>query len=95
MRATEGAVESIRINPETFERDLGVIGSGKPLGICGSGMIDAITEMFLRGVIDQKGRFVKGFVTERIRDGFEGPEFLFYTDGRRDIVLTDGDREKY
>jgi len=93
MRATEGAVESIRINPETFEPELGVIGSGKPLGICGSGMIDAITEMFLRGVIDQKGRFVKGFVTERIRDGFEGPEFLFYTDGRRDIVLTEVDIE--
>ncbi len=93
MRATEGAVESIRINPETFEPELGVIGSGKPLGICGSGMIDAITEMFLRGVIDQKGRFVKGLVTERIRDGFEGPEFLFYTDGRRDIVLTEVDIE--
>ena len=93
MRATEGAVESIRINPETFEPELGVIGSGKPLGICGSGMIDAITEMFLRSVIDQKGRFVKGLVTERIRDGFEGPEFLFYTDGRRDIVLTEVDIE--
>ena len=47
MRATEGAVESVRIDPQTFEPTLGVIGSGKPIGICGSGMIDAITEMFL------------------------------------------------
>lgn len=93
MRATEGAIESIRINPHTFEPALGVIGSGKPIGICGSGMIDAITEMFLTGVIDQKGRFIKGVITDRIRDGFEGPEFVFYRDDRRDIVLTEVDIE--
>lgn len=93
MRATEGAIESIRINPHTFEPALGVIGSGKPIGICGSGMIDAITEMVLTGVIDQKGRFIKGVITDRIRDGFEGPEFVFYRDDRRDIVLTEVDIE--
>ncbi len=93
MRATEGAVESVRIDPQTFEPALGVIGSGKPIGICGSGMIDAITEMFLAGVIDQKGRFVKGIGTGRIRDGIEGPEFLFYSDERSDIVLTEVDIE--
>jgi uncharacterized 2Fe-2S/4Fe-4S cluster protein (DUF4445 family) len=93
MRATEGAVESVKIDPLTFDPSLGVIGGGKPLGICGSGMIDAITEMFLTGVIDQKGRFVKGLHTERIREGFEGPEFLFYSDDRSDIVLTEVDIE--
>ena len=93
MRATEGAVESVRIDPQTYEPTLGVIGSGKPLGICGSGMIDAITEMFLTGVIDQKGRFVKGLQTSRIRTGFEGPEFLFFSDERREIVLTEVDIE--
>jgi uncharacterized 2Fe-2S/4Fe-4S cluster protein (DUF4445 family) len=92
MRATEGAVESIKIDPRTFEPELGVIGSGKPVGICGSGMIDAITEMFLSGVIDQKGRLLRG-KTDRIREGFEGPEFLFYSDGRREIVLTEVDIE--
>jgi uncharacterized 2Fe-2S/4Fe-4S cluster protein (DUF4445 family) len=93
MRATEGAVESVKIDPQTFEPMLGVIGNGKPVGICGSGMIDAITEMFLTGVIDQKGRFVKGLKTDRIRDGFEGPEFLFYSDEGMDIVLTEVDIE--
>jgi uncharacterized 2Fe-2S/4Fe-4S cluster protein (DUF4445 family) len=93
MRATEGAVESIKIDPRTFEPELGVIGSGKPVGICGSGMIDAITELFLSGVIDQKGRLLRGIKTDRIRDGFEGPEFLFYSDGRREIVLTEVDIE--
>lgn len=83
----------MRIDPQTYEPTLGVIGSGKPLGICGSGMIDAITEMFLTGVIDQKGRFVKGLQTSRIRTGFEGPEFLFFSDERREIVLTEVDIE--
>ena len=86
-------MESVKINPLTFEPALGVIGNGKPIGICGSGMIDAITEMFLTGVIDQKGRFVKGLYTDRIREGFEGPEFLFYSDDRRDIILTEVDIE--
>jgi uncharacterized 2Fe-2S/4Fe-4S cluster protein (DUF4445 family) len=93
MRATKGAVESVSIDPQTYEPVLGVIGGGKPAGICGSGMIDAITEMFLTGVIDQKGRFVKGLQTSRVRAGFEGPEFLFYSDERREIVLTEVDIE--
>jgi uncharacterized 2Fe-2S/4Fe-4S cluster protein (DUF4445 family) len=93
MRATEGAVESVSIDPRTFEPVLKVLGGGSPIGICGSGMIDAMTEMFLTGVIDQKGRFVRENNTDRIRDGFEGPEFLFYSDGRRDIVLTEVDIE--
>ena len=67
MRATEGAVESVTIDPLTFEPSLGVIGGGKPIGICGSGMIDALTEMFMTGVIDQKGRFVKERAPQRIQ----------------------------
>lgn len=93
MRAVEGAVESIKIDPQTFEPILSVIGNGKAIGICGSGMIDAISEMFLTGIIDQKGKFVKGLKTGRIRDGFEGPEFVFFSDDSRDIVLTEVDIE--
>jgi len=93
MRATEGAVESVVIDSQTFEPTLGVIGNGRPAGICGSGMIDALTEMFLAGIIDQKGRLVKGLDTNRIRDGFEGPEFVFYRDNRQEIALTEVDIE--
>jgi uncharacterized 2Fe-2S/4Fe-4S cluster protein (DUF4445 family) len=93
MRATEGAVESVKIDPVTFEPALGVIGDVKATGICGSGMIDAIAEMFLKGVIDQKGKFVKEIKTDRIREGFEGPEFLFFRDNSREVVLTEVDIE--
>ena len=93
MRATEGAVESVKIDPHTLEPELGVVGNGNPVGICGSGMIDAVTEMFLSGLIDRKGRIVKSSPTSRIRDGVEGPEFLFYGDDRIEIVLTEVDIE--
>lgn len=93
MRATEGAVESIKIDRRTLEPVLGIIGKAKPLGICGSGMIDAVSELFLCGLIDQKGRLVNGSKTDRIREGFEGAEFLFYQDSQREIVLTEIDIE--
>lgn len=94
MRATSGAVESVKIDPNTYEPAISVIGGGHPIGICGSGMIDAISEMFLTGVIDQKGKFVKGR-TERIREGEEGLEFVLYKDEahHKDIVLTEVDVE--
>ena len=93
MRATEGAVESVTIDPKTFEPTLRVIGDTKAMGICGSGMIDAIAEMFLKGVIDRKGKFVKGLKTDRIKEGFEGPEFLLFREDSREVVLTEVDIE--
>lgn len=93
MRATEGAIESVRIDPETFEPEIGVVGGGKPAGVCGSGMIDAISEMFLAGVIDQKGKLVRGLPTDRIRDGDDGPEYVLSRDADREVVLTDVDIE--
>ncbi|MBE0426482.1 MAG: DUF4445 domain-containing protein [Nitrospirae bacterium] len=93
MRATNGAIEAVKIDQRTLEPVLSVIGNSKPIGICGSGMIDAITELFLSGVIDQKGKFLMGLDTERVRGGIEGPEFVFSSDGQRDIVLTEVDIE--
>ena len=92
MRATEGAIESVRINPETYDPELGVIGDSRPVGICGSGMIDAISEMFLTGVIDQKGKLARKPRTDRIRQGEEGMEFVFSRHGG-DVVLTEADIE--
>lgn len=92
MRATEGAIEKVRIDPKTYEPELGVIGDAKPVGICGSGMIDAISEMFLAGVIDQKGKLVRHRKTDRIREGEDGFEFVFSREGR-DVALTEADLE--
>jgi uncharacterized 2Fe-2S/4Fe-4S cluster protein (DUF4445 family) len=93
MRATEGAVEAVRINPDTLEPEISVIGDSKPMGICGSGMIDAISEFFLKGIIDQKGKFVKDAKTKRIRACDDGHEFVFHEEGETAVTLTEVDIE--
>ncbi|MBM3700784.1 MAG: DUF4445 domain-containing protein, partial [Actinobacteria bacterium] len=56
-RAVDGAIEKINIDQKTYRCSYGVIGNIKPSGICGSGLIDLIGEMYLKGVIDRKGKF--------------------------------------
>jgi len=55
MRAAEGAVEVVRITDDGIE--LGVIGDTEPVGICGSGLVDAVAELVRVGLIDLSGRF--------------------------------------
>ena len=61
MRATDGAIESCVIDPETMEPSFGIIGEEgqKPVGLCGSGIIDTIAELFGTGIINAKGLFVR------------------------------------
>ncbi len=93
MRATEGAIEDVRINRDTLEPEIEVIGEDvQPIGICGSGMIDAIAEMFVTGIIDSKGKLQKGR-SKRIRKGDSGPEFVIHYGENRDIVLSEPDIE--
>ncbi|MBI4825771.1 MAG: DUF4445 domain-containing protein [Nitrospirae bacterium] len=92
MRATEGAIEDVKINRSTLEPEIEVIGESQPLGICGSGMIDAISEMFFTGIIDQRGKLQKD-VSKRVRMGEDGLEFVIHYGKDRDIVLTEPDIE--
>ncbi len=59
MRATDGAVEAVTIDKDTMEPTLTIVGDAgqKPVGICGSGIIDIISELFRCGIIDAKGLF--------------------------------------
>ena len=61
MRATDGAIEACTIDKGTMEPTLSIVGDPgqKPVGICGSGIIDIISELFRRGIINAKGLFVK------------------------------------
>ena len=93
MRATEGAIEGIRINRDTLDPEIKVIGNGiQPTGICGSGMIDAVAEMFLSEILNQKGKLQKD-ISSRVRQGENGLEFVVYSDKVKDIVLTEPDIE--
>ena len=52
MRAMEGAIEEVEIDPRTFEVNYRVIGDTKPIGICG--MIDILARLDPNGVINQE-----------------------------------------
>ncbi|MDO4297116.1 MAG: ASKHA domain-containing protein [Lachnospiraceae bacterium] len=54
MRAAAGAVESVKLTDGEFE--LGVIGDTAPAGICGSGIVDLLSELFIHGWVDLRGR---------------------------------------
>lgn len=57
MRAEEGAIEKVSIDAETKEPEIETVGDLPSRGICGSGMIDLIAEMFIKGIIDNSGTF--------------------------------------
>ena len=61
MRATDGAVEAAVIDKDTMEPTLSVIGEPgqKVVGICGSGIIDMISELFRTGIINARGLFAR------------------------------------
>ena len=61
MRATDGAIEACTIDKNTMEPTLTIVGDGdqRPVGICGSGIIDIISELFRTGMINAKGLFVR------------------------------------
>lgn len=61
MRATDGAIEACTIDKETMEPTYKVVGEPgtKPIGLCGSGIIDVISELFICGIINPKGKFIR------------------------------------
>jgi uncharacterized 2Fe-2S/4Fe-4S cluster protein (DUF4445 family) len=95
MRATTGAIEEVWINAQTHEPTVRVIGGGKPRGLCGSGLISLMAEMFITGVTDKAGNIVLTLPTPRVREGDHGPEYVIAwaseTDTGHDIVITKPD----
>ena len=56
MRAADGAIEVVGMTAD--ELTLKVIGDAEPLGLCGSGLVDAVTGLVALGLLDSSGRFV-------------------------------------
>ena len=76
MRATLGAIEEVWVNTHTFEPTIRVIGGKNPTGICGSGLISLLAELFVTGIIDRAGHFKLDLDTPRVRKGKYGPEYV-------------------
>jgi len=92
MRATRGAIEEVWINSKTYEPTYRVIGGGKPAGICGSGLISLLAELFITGVIDKAGFLNPQIPVQRIREGENGTEYVIAwgkeTQHGKDISIT-------
>ena len=95
MRATSGAIEEVWINGATYEPTYRVIGGGKPHGLCGSGLISLLAEMFITGVTDKAGNVNLNLPTPRVRQGEHGTECVIAwaseTATGTDIVITEPD----
>jgi uncharacterized 2Fe-2S/4Fe-4S cluster protein (DUF4445 family) len=80
------------IDEESWNTDLEDVGAK---GICGSGIIDVVPQMFIAGIIDHTGRFNKDLETPRFRIGEDGPEFVIAwakeTSIGQDIIICQGD----
>jgi uncharacterized 2Fe-2S/4Fe-4S cluster protein (DUF4445 family) len=92
-RAVRGAIEKVHVTPD-FNVEYSVIGNVKPIGICGSGLIDLLGDLFRCGIIDKNGS-MKDLDNGRTRAGNEGKEFVVAfaeeTDIGKDIVITEAD----
>ena len=101
MRAADGAIEALHVEDDLV---LKMIGGGAPLGICGSGLIDAAAALLKAGVVEPSGRFVNPetdgerlapLLKKRMRRGTGGFEIVLATaeqsGGGKDVVLTQAD----
>jgi uncharacterized 2Fe-2S/4Fe-4S cluster protein (DUF4445 family) len=95
MRAEEGAVEKVAIDPKTFEPVWSTVGDQPPRGICGSGMIDLISELLNAGIIDRSGRFQSDMDHPRISTIKDEAAYILVpadqTPMNEDIVFTESD----
>jgi uncharacterized 2Fe-2S/4Fe-4S cluster protein (DUF4445 family) len=97
MRAAPGAIDKVVIKNRYSEPQFHVIGGNLPKGICGSGMIDLLWDLFKQGIIDRRGRFIRDDRNPRIRGKRGQREFLVCSRDKcahnLDIVITAPDIE--
>ncbi len=95
MRAADGAVERVSVEPGTYHVDYRTIGKMKPRGLCGSALLDLLADLFRTGAIDTAGRLRRPGVPGRLRKSEGQPAFLVVPAGEtsigQDILLTQAD----
>ncbi|MCI4626432.1 MAG: ASKHA domain-containing protein [Candidatus Magnetoovum sp. WYHC-5] len=82
--AYPGAISNVSINPKTLKPSVSTIGDVLPIGICGSGMISLIAELYKHGIINNKGVFIRG--QTGVISAEEGSAFLIYNEHRQFLV---------
>ncbi len=94
MAALTGAISSVRIEGERVK--LAVIGNAEPVGLCGSGAIEAVSELLRHGIIEPNGRLrasgeIPSNLAARVTDHRGENAFVLHRDARRLLPLTQGD----
>lgn len=96
MRAINGAIQRVDIEAHNYKITYQTIGGAKPQGLCGSGLIDALSSLLSAGIIDRAGKF-KDIASSRLRETDSGREFVLafaeQTGIMRDIVISEADIE--
>jgi len=72
MRAADGAIEVVTMTPGDSDLKLKVIGDAEPQGLCGSGLVDAVTGLVRVGLLDSSGRFVSEDSAREVAPGLAG-----------------------
>ncbi|HSW10842.1 MAG TPA: ASKHA domain-containing protein [Bacillota bacterium] len=89
MRAAPGAVDRVRIDPATGLARVGTVAGRAPAGICGTGILEAVAELRLAGLLTPSGGFRDGPGVRRGPDGRR--EYLLARGGDGDITVTQKD----
>ena len=87
MRAAVGAIERVKIDQTTLDAKFKTVGDAKATGICGSGIIEAVAEMFKAGIILKNGSFNKNLNSQQVRKGQDGYEYILAP--REDTAIND------
>ena len=98
MRAAKGAIERVRLDPATGEAAFCVVGGSKPRGICGSGMVDLVAELWATKRLEPSGRFNPARCGRSLRPAGAATRDLAYvfapgalTEDGQDLVITESD----
>ncbi|MGQ9484889.1 MAG: ASKHA domain-containing protein [Desulfosoma sp.] len=95
MMAQPGAIDRVRIDPESMELTYHVLGEEKPKGLCGSGLIDLVAEMFMAGLLTIQGKINTKVTHPRIVAVDSGPAYVVAwadeTADGRDLLVSEID----
>jgi uncharacterized 2Fe-2S/4Fe-4S cluster protein (DUF4445 family) len=91
MRAATGAIEALNIC-DGHRIEFKTIGKVHPIGICGSGLLDTLAELFTNGIIDRRGRF-QNTGDDRLTEGDDGWQFQLIPaqNDHHEIAITQAD----
>jgi uncharacterized 2Fe-2S/4Fe-4S cluster protein (DUF4445 family) len=96
MRAMDGAIESITISEDGNEVFFKTVGNKKPIGICGSGIVEALAWLRIRGIVSKTGKLLENFA--RVKKEDNELQFILVDEKRsgtgKNIVITQNDIRK-